>query len=325
MHYWLDPPSTYTNPVKPDLFHDLFHIVTQGTMNEDQTKTLQAWRERLAQTPKEKHEVRIMTGKTPALACAIDQRFSFTAYIPKCHKFDGPELPLLVLVHGATRNSHMGTMLDFAEECGCVILAPLFPCGIIALTELHNYRTLVYRGIRFDQILLSMIEQASCIWRIRTDKFFLHGFSAGGQFCHRFFYLYPQLLLGVSIGAPGSITLPRKDRPWPEGIADITQVFDIKSTCGGDHVPNFAAMAKVPLQFVVGERDIETSALSDNLGPEVAGGGNRINRITALRDAWKEVGINGVLDIVPGVGHEGGKVTPKVQHFLLPLVKGVSI
>ncbi|KZT22176.1 poly hydrolase [Neolentinus lepideus HHB14362 ss-1] len=290
-------------------------------MNEDQIKTLQAWRERLAQTPKEKLEVRIMTGKTPAVACAIDQRFSFTAYIPKCHAFDGPELPLLVLVHGGTRNSHMRTMLDFAEECGCVVLAPLFPCGIIDLTDLHNYKTLVYRGIRFDHILLSMIEQASCIWRIRTDKFFLHGFSAGGQFCHRFFYLYPQLLLGVSIGAPGSITLPRRDSPWPEGIADISQVFDIK----GDYVPDFAAMAKVPVQFVVGERDVETSALRDDVGPEVAGGGNRIHRITALRDAWKEVGVNGVLDIVPGVGHAGGKIASKAQHFFLPLVKGVSV
>ncbi|TFK53737.1 poly hydrolase [Heliocybe sulcata] len=293
-------------------------------MNEDQIKTLQAWRDRLTEMPKERLEIRILTGKTPVVACVIDQRFSFTAYVPKCHSFDGPELPLLVLIHGGTRNPHLRTMIDFAEECGCVVLAPLFPCGIIDITDLHNYKALIYHDIRFDLILLSMIEQASCIWRVRKDRFFMHGVSAGGQFCHRFFYLYPQLLLGISIGSPGSITLPRADRPWPEGISDINEVFDVPDQPGQNHVPDFAAMAKVPVQFVVGESDIETSALRDKLGPEAAGGGNRIDRITALRDAWKKLGINGVLDIVPGVGHEGAKIALQAQKFLLPLVKNVA-
>ncbi|EPQ56902.1 alpha/beta-hydrolase [Gloeophyllum trabeum ATCC 11539] len=292
-------------------------------MNEDQIKTLQAWRDRLAQMPKGKLEVRTMTGKTPALACAIDQRFSFTAYIPKCHKFDGPELPLLVCAHGIARQTHLNTMIDFAEEQGCVVLAPLFPCGIEDLTDIHNYKTLVFHDIRFDLILLSMIQQASCIWRIRADKFFLHGFSAGGQFCHRFFYLHPHLLLGISIGAPGGITLPRKDRPWPGGISDIHEVFKIKGDSEGQAVPNFGEMAKVPVHFVVGEKDVDTSGIGDSLGPDVPGGGTRINRITALRDAWKEMGIEGVLDIVPGVGHEGGKIAPQVQQFLRPLFRNL--
>ncbi|TFK53738.1 poly hydrolase [Heliocybe sulcata] len=293
-------------------------------MNKDQIKTLQAWRDRLTRMPKEKLEVRIMTGKTPVVACVIDQRFSFTAYVPKCHSFEGPELPLLVLIHGAARDPHLGTMVDFAEKCGCVVLAPSFPCGIIDITDLYNYKALIYHDIRFDLILLSMIEQVSCIWRVRKDKFFMHGFSAGGQFCHRFFYLYPQLLLGVSIGAPGSITLPRADRPWPEGISDINEIFDMQNQPGGGHVPDFAAMAEVPVHFVVGERDTGKSALEDKVGPEAAGGRNRVERITALRDAWKELGINSVLDIVPGVGHEGGKVALQVQTFLLPLLESMA-
>jgi poly(3-hydroxybutyrate) depolymerase len=85
-------------------------------------------------------------------------------------------------------------------------LAPLFPSGIIDPSDEDNYKFIKYHDIRFDHVLLAMIDEVAIKYRVNKDRFLLHGFSGGGQFVHRFFYLHPKRLMGVSIGAPGRIT-----------------------------------------------------------------------------------------------------------------------
>jgi hypothetical protein len=158
-----------------------------------------------------------------------------------------------------------------------------------------------------------MIEQASYIWRIRTDKFFMHGFSGGGQFCHRFFYLHPDKLLGVSIGAPGRVTLPNIQHPWPLGISNIQNIFDI------GNVPNWKDMAEVAVHFVVGEKDTSTQMIEAKNDAEE--GSTRVERIRLLRDSWMRQGVSSTLDIVPGVKHDGKKCLPTVERFLSQLLR----
>jgi pimeloyl-ACP methyl ester carboxylesterase len=88
-----------------------------------------------------------------------------------------------------------------------------FPAGIGDPNDLHNYKFIDYQGILFDLVLLAMFEKVAARWHIRTDRFALHGFSGGGQFAHRFLLLHPDRLHGVSIGAPGRVTLPTSERP----------------------------------------------------------------------------------------------------------------
>lgn len=72
--------------------------------------------------------------------------------------------------------------------------------------------------VRYDSILLDMIDCVAAEWgSVDTRTFAIVGFSGGGQFVHRFFYLYPERVHAVSIGAPGRAT-PLVDKPWPEGI-----------------------------------------------------------------------------------------------------------
>lgn len=142
--------------------------------------------------------------------------------------------------------------------------------------DLFNYMDMLYHGIRFDLILLSMTEQASQIWRIKTAKFFLHGFSGGGQFALRFLYLHPERLRAVSIGAPGRITSPTMSEPWPAGLADLANVFGIPNA------PDFSAISQVPTLFVVGEIDTDTALLDTALNSTTAekeAGRTRVERI----------------------------------------------
>lgn len=255
-------------------------------------------------------------GRTSVFASRSDQRFSYCCYIPATYEEHGPtHYPLAVLVHGSLRDATglRDQFIDFAEANQCVLLAPLFPCGIIEPGDLHNYKRIDYRGIRFDLILLAMIEEASETYRLNTKRFLMHGFSGGGQFAHRFFYLHPDRLLGVSIGAPGTVTLPDPDKPWWVGLAGFDRQF-------GRSV-DFVAMRKVAVHMVVGAEDIETwdvtvKPSSPNWMEGINDAGEtRVERLRSLRKAFEAKGIAVRLDLVPGVAHAGAKVQDPVKAF----------
>lgn len=158
-----------------------------------------------------------------------------------------------------------------------------------------------------------MIEQAAQIWRIQTDRFYLHGFSGGGQFAHRFMYIHSSRLAAVSIGAPGRLTAPDMQTLWPEGVSNVSQVFGLPDR------PNLREMAQVPVQFIVGEKDVGTAMIKSMQNPtkfEIEAGQTRVERIQWLKAAWEEAGISSELSIVPGVGHDGINCLYAVEEWL---------
>src|SRR5690606_1815600 len=102
------------------------------------------------------------------------------------------------------------------------------PAGIIDPHDLHNYKFIEYEGIRFDLALLSMVEEVSERYNVHSDRFYLHGFSGGGQFAHRFLYLHPERLAAVSIGAPGRITELDDSKKWWLGTGGMAERFGIE-------------------------------------------------------------------------------------------------
>ncbi|MCX8995890.1 alpha/beta hydrolase [Rhizobiaceae bacterium BDR2-2] len=264
-------------------------------------------------------------GPTALFASRMDQRFSYCCYAPSSYSKESDRTyPLAVLVHGSLRNADIlrDEFIDFAEENQCVLLAPLFPCGIEEPGDTHNYKLILYRGIRFDLLLLDMIEEISGVYRLQKDRVLMHGFSGGGQFVHRFFYLHPERLLGVSIGAPGTVTLPDENADWWVGTRRMQEIF------GRPFNPQ--AMRQVPVQLVVGEKDTETgtvvvkptSALwTDGINDT---GNTRIERLRALEAAFVGMGIAPRFDMVPGVGHRGGLVQQPVKAFFVDVLNGTT-
>jgi len=252
------------------------------------------------------------------VACALDQRFSYCLYVPDVFarpaSADRTSTPLAVIVHGTLRTAegYRDEFAHFAERHGCIILAPLFPGGIDEPGDLENYKYLEYRGIRFDRVLLAMIDEVADKYRVDVTRFLLHGFSGGGHFAHRFFYLHARRLLGVSIGAPGMITLLDSSRRWWIGTQDLEERFGAAST------PE--EMRGVPVHMVVGADDNETWEINDTSSPHWmdgadATGRTRVERLAALRDNYRSVGISVRHDTVPGVGHDGYQVLGPVRDF----------
>lgn len=253
----------------------------------------------------------LLLGATPFQACVADPRFSFTTYVPDRYRESAEPLPLLVAVHGTGRRAEAtrDRYAAFAQEHGVVVLAPLFPAGIDDPDDVHNYKELSYHGIRFDELLLAMVDEAAERWRIDTERFLLAGFSGGGQFAQRFAYLHPHRLRAVSVGAPGRVTLP-DDEPWPLGLGGVRDLFGVDVS--------LARLAEVPHQVVVGgadhAQDVLAAAAQDPR--EARAGTTRVDRALRLAAELTARGVPTETAVVPGVAHDADAVAAVVTDFL---------
>src|SRR3989337_879487 len=101
---------------------------------------------------------RFWRGRTPYIACQTDPRFSYCLYVPERVT---PAPTLVVYVHGTERNAawYRDALIPFADARDCVIIAPLFPAGLIEPDDLDNYKNICFHGIRFDHVLLAMLDE----------------------------------------------------------------------------------------------------------------------------------------------------------------------
>ncbi|GAA2848494.1 hypothetical protein GCM10010517_05740 [Streptosporangium fragile] len=256
-------------------------------------------------------------GRTPFFACEADQRFSYCLYVPEDYDESGHQrYELVVVVHGTDRTAaeYRNLFADFCEAHDCIVLAPLFPAGIARRDELHDYKFIDYGGIRFDRVLLSMVDEVAAKYRLDGSRMLMHGFSGGGQFVHRFFYLHPRRLRAVSIGAPGLVTLLDPHWPWWAGTRDFTERLGARL--------DLEAMRDVAVQMIIGAEDTDTWEITvteqDALWVEGAdsAGATRVDRLSSLHRSFTDAGITARLDVVPGAAHSGFDILPAVQDFL---------
>jgi poly(3-hydroxybutyrate) depolymerase len=243
-------------------------------------------------------------GPSPFFAAQVDRRFSYCLYVPAEIRH------VVVVVHGTQRMAerYRDAYRSFADEHGCLVVAPLFPAGADEPGDLSGYKRLEFRGTRYDLVLLAMLDEIG----VGGRPFHLHGFSGGGQFAHRFALLHPARLASVSIGAPGRVTRIDPKTPWWLGTADVVERFG--------RPLDLPTLRRVPVQMLVGEQDTDTHEIAE---PGLdAGGDTRIARLRSLRANFEAHGIGVEFALLPGIGHRGLQVQPEVQRFLAAHLRG---
>lgn len=278
-----------------------------------------------------------LVGKIPVKALRSDPRISYAVYVPEQYcavhdalqdsDLDFPKrLPLVVNVHSTRRDAVTcrDSLIDFAEQHGVAILAPLFPAGLDSPFDLDSYKTLRSETLQSDLRLLDMLNEVGHIWPgISTDPIIICGFSGGAQFVHRFMYLNPERLSAVAIAAPGQVTKLNSE-PWPKGIGNASAVFP-------DEEIDTATIAKIEdILLLVGENDVFSEGQVDllqwmaarkaKLGGETVneklGRVSRVQSIKSLQHNWQKNGIEAELEIVPGVGHSYQDLLPSLIAWL---------
>jgi pimeloyl-ACP methyl ester carboxylesterase len=256
-------------------------------------------------------------GATTTIALQCDKRFCYCLYVPGAYTAgSGRSLPVLALVHGSDRRPQQlrDEFAAFCEEHGCIAVAPLFPAGIEAPDDFDGYKYLGGGDLRYDNILLAMLDEVTAVYGADTARFLLFGFSGGAHFAHRFALLHPARLLGVSVAAPGAVTLLDSRRDWPAGLRGMDHLF-------GEQ-PDLSQVARVPVQLVVGGMDTDTSAIavSRDHPAWIEGvndkGVSRIGRLEALRDSLASAGVSTQYEVVTGGRHSLTDVAGPAKRFL---------
>ncbi len=270
--------------------------------------------------PAERSKQMYLRGATVVFACKKDPRLSYCMYVPPKYDQDKQGHELVVAMHGTgrTMTAYRDGFAEFARYNKCVVLAPLFPVGVLGDDYPDGFKYMKEGDIRYDHVLLAMVEEVGERLDRSFEKFMLFGFSGGGHFAHRFFYLHPKRLSAVSIGSPGAVTLIDGSRDYWVGTRDLEKQFGIAL--------DLPAMREVAVQLVVGGADIETWEINYQPGNRnyMDGindtGRTRIERNTALLKNFEDHGIKARQDIVPNVPHDGTKVLPVVQDFFLDVL-----
>ena len=255
-------------------------------------------------------------GPTAMFASKADPRFHYALYVPPVVG-QGGKVELLVAVHGTSRTSFLDFRDGFAafgRWNGVAVLCPVFPVGVRGDGARSGYKYMQEGDIRYDQVLLAMVDEVAGKYGQDWSRFAMFGFSGGGHFTHRFAILHPGKLWAASVGAPGSVTLLDPERDWWVGIRDLPARFGIAF--------DGAALARVPVQMLVGDADLETWEITHKPGGAYwmeganDAGRTRPDRLRALAQSFEGAGVTVRLDVVPGVSHERMKVLPLVEDFL---------
>ena len=235
-------------------------------------------------------------GRSSFIAYGADPRFSYCLYVPDEIR------QICVYAHGTYRDAAIfrDQLTDFAIRHHILVICPLFPAGLIDPQDVDNYKTLLYRGIRFDQILLGMVDEVRQRYGVSAERFMLGGFSGGAQFAHRFAYFYAERLTALSLAAPGRVTLLDESRDWWSGIRNAERLFG--------RAIDISALRALPIQLLVGENDDADITIPRDDPWWVPGanraGLNRRERLETLYRHYQQIGCNAGLEVIAGCRHE---------------------
>jgi hypothetical protein len=268
---------------------------------------------------KEPRPLALDRGATTVYSLNADPRFSYALYVPAQ---TGSETSLLAIIHGSFRNflGHRDQFAPFAEANDCIVLAPLFPVGVLGDENADGFKYLLEGELRYDAILDAMVAEVSARYALSDAMFGIAGFSGGAHFAHRYLLLHPRRLWGASVAAPGSVTLADSEADWWLGVRNLRELFGVEF--------DRQAIASVPVQLVIGDEDLDAAGIFHAAGSRywMSGaddaGRNRIERLRSLEASLREIGARVTFDLLSGVGHEPEPLFAVAQHFLAKALTG---
>lgn len=235
---------------------------------------------------------------SPLIASKVDARFSYSY---RCPAQFSPDTPILVVIHGNMRSVERtrDAFADFARWNDCVVVAPLFPVGVLGDDNKDGFKFILEGEIRYDHVLLAIVEEVRARLKLTAEKFGMFGFAGGAQFTNRFMLLHASRLWAASIAAPGSVTLLDFEKEWWIGVKDVAEQLGVQI--------NLAALRSLPIQLLVGTADVDPGTDESSKAWMQGGRGageTAYERLVSLRSALKNHGVDAELDLIPRKGHE---------------------
>ncbi|MFX0099786.1 MAG: hypothetical protein ACFFCS_09395 [Candidatus Hodarchaeota archaeon] len=253
----------------------------------------------------------------PDLTHGVESRFEFKGqdvlyYIP--NNFSTENTTIFFVIHGASRTyeSYFERWMAYnvAEEQSVVLIAPHFDVDVFS-----HYQVLNAWGIRADLRLIQLFDSFTGWLGLTKTRFFIFGFSGGGQFVHRFTMVHPELIERAVAGAAGSYTFPDASILYQYGTGkSIYHPISLNFNLEGATSTN--------MLVIVGDQDILRTENLDQSPEADAQGLNRLERAqnwfaamnaTAVDNGWT---FNFDYHEVPGAGHSSSAMMPESEIYL---------
>jgi poly(3-hydroxybutyrate) depolymerase len=241
-----------------------------------------------------------------------DRKLLLECHRPATHT---PDKPVVIVQHGMNRNGdeYRDAWIPAADQHGLLIVAITFPAaswpgsgpynnGLVHADD-GSVRPAEAWSFAIPGRVFALLRAAGVTTR---DKAYLWGHSAGGQFVHRLLATQPSdLFEAVGAANAGWYSVPTLDRAYPEGLGGIGLARN-----------DWVKLLTYPLVIFAGDRDTETD--SDNLprheaakeqGPHRFGRAHYYLERGRAEAAALGVPCNWRLVVVPGVGHEGMRMS----------------
>lgn len=258
-----------------------------------------------------------------AMAARGVQRFDFSGWagpaLPVWYmrSADTPaDAPIVFVFHGVRRDAdrYLFEWLDLAERERIIVVVPEFTqSGFPGAPGYNHGRVLDERGaaVPVDQRSFAIIEPLFDALRQREQltrsHYWMFGHSAGAQFVHRFIMTGNARRLERAVSAnAGSYMFPDDRFAWPfgtgrlpDGIWTPEQAYAVPMTVLLGTADNDPAYPSLP-------RDPEAMAQ----GPHRLARGNAFFAATRNDSAARDLPYAWDCRLVPGVGHENGRMAP---------------
>jgi poly(3-hydroxybutyrate) depolymerase len=232
---------------------------------------------------------------------------SYYVYVPRS---GGAGAPLLVVVHGISRNAQTQAHAfpELCEQFGVVMAAQVF--GVDA----RDYQRLGRsgRGPRADAALDAVVEEVAMRTGCKASSFYLFGFSGGAQFAHRYTLAHPHRVTRLVVVGSGWYTFPNPRARYPYGIRRSPELPGVRF--------DPEEFLRVPMTVMIGERDTETSSLRNTPRVNRQQGKTRVDRanrwVEAMREAAQKRGLEPLVSL---------EIIPEGQHDFASLMKSGSL
>lgn len=254
----------------------------------------------------------------------------YQLYLPQT-----PAQHILVVAHGMLGKNEQAPQqaktyaerwIPYAEQHGLIIIAPVFDDERFGnLSQGYGgYRNLFGKHIRADNFVHQLVEQYRSHTRSGSNRFYLYGHSAGGQFVARYIVSHPERVISAVISAAGRYSYPDNTVPWPYGAAPLTKTISwdkgrlMRQERITPQLLNYAKAAN-KVQIVIGAADTKTQP-----GRPAHIGTNRVEYAyswaLAINNLARRHNMPANIQVhqVAGVGHNSAQLTPKAATLLFP-------
>jgi hypothetical protein len=228
---------------------------------------------------------------------------------------------ICVAVHGIFRSplQQVALLAEAAQKHNFILVAPFFD-----KKAWRGYQQLKSskKETRADQALLHSLRRIENLFSLPSRKIWMHGYSGGAQFVHRFTMVHPDKVEAVVLGAAGWYTFPHYSRDYPLGLK-----MDRQKTLLGIIDP--FGFINIRYLVVVGDCDrVRDHSLNQSSAIMASQGKTRIERarnwVNAMRAYISENEGSGSAEllIVEGVGHSFRQLASnpvyrhKIDNFL---------